>query len=296
MSKPSPARRLAIGTAQFGLPYGVANQTGQVSAAEGAAILSRGRAAGIDTIDTAIAYGDSEARLGAIGIAGWKVVTKLPAIPDLADIGEWVRDAVKESRRRLGTDRLHGLLLHRPGELLGPRGREIFGALAAVRDEGIVEKVGYSIYEPAELDSLAAAFPPDIVQAPFNAVNRSIVESGWARRLADAGAELHVRSIFLQGLLVMPSGARPPRFARWEGLWRAWEEWLARVDATALEACVAFALAHAGIDRVVVGVDAVSQLDEIVAATERRMAPADFPDAIRSDDPQLINPANWAAS
>ena len=74
--------KLALGTVQFGVPYGVANSTGQVPESEGSSILSYARTLGIDTLDTAIAYGESERRLGSIGVAGWNVITKLPEIPN----------------------------------------------------------------------------------------------------------------------------------------------------------------------------------------------------------------------
>ena len=88
--------KLALGTAQFGLPYGIANQIGRVSFGEGGAILRLARSAGIDTIDTAIAYGGSEDRLGEIGVTDWKVISKLPAVPEACpDIAAWVVGSVQ---------------------------------------------------------------------------------------------------------------------------------------------------------------------------------------------------------
>ena len=111
--------RLALGTVQFGLNYGIANQQGQVSHDEAKAILDHASAHGIDTLDAAIAYGNSEQRLGEIGVQHWQVVSKLPAIPEgCSDISQWVADSVKESLQRLKIKRLYGLLLHRPQQLL----------------------------------------------------------------------------------------------------------------------------------------------------------------------------------
>lgn len=75
------SRRLALGTAQFGMRYGVANRVGQVPAGEARRILERARTAGMDTLDTAAAYGASETLLGSVGVADWIVVTKLPPCP-----------------------------------------------------------------------------------------------------------------------------------------------------------------------------------------------------------------------
>lgn len=102
--------RLALGTVQFGLAYGVANRVGQPSEDSAAAIVAAARRAGIDTLDTAIAYGDSERRLGEIGVDGWRVVTKLPPMPaGTSDVGEWVRRSVDGSLARLGVTRAMGL-------------------------------------------------------------------------------------------------------------------------------------------------------------------------------------------
>ena len=98
--------RLALGTAQFGLSYGVANRGGQVDSRAVSAILARAAAAGVDTLDTAVSYGESEAVLGRAGVRGWKVVTKLPGLPpDVRDVAAWVDGQVRGSLDRLGTDR-----------------------------------------------------------------------------------------------------------------------------------------------------------------------------------------------
>src|SRR4051812_31651776 len=99
--------RLALGTVQFGLKYGVANQSGQVSAADIAAILTQARSAGLDTLDTAIGYGDSETRLGESGVQGWQVITKLPPLPaDISDVAGWIGSHLAASRQRLRIDAL----------------------------------------------------------------------------------------------------------------------------------------------------------------------------------------------
>ena len=118
--------RLALGTVQFGRSYGIANQAGQVSPDQVAKILGRASTAGIDTLDTAIGYGDSEAVLGQIGVGRWQVISKLPEIPaECQDVTSWVQTAVMSSLERLGISRLRGLLLHRPEQLLGSQGDEL---------------------------------------------------------------------------------------------------------------------------------------------------------------------------
>lgn len=286
---------LALGTVQFGLAYGVANRSGQTPVDEARAILQRARAHGIDTLDTAIAYGDSECRLGEIGVGHWRVVTKAPAVPDsCADAGAWLHDCVRGSLDRLRVPRLGGLLLHRSRDLLGPQGVAIYRAMREVKERGLAEKIGVSVYGPEELDALCPQFAFDLVQAPFNIVDRRLATSGWLTRLEQCGTEVHVRSAFLQGLLLMKSGDRPARFSRWQTLWHDWQRWLDETNLTPLQACLGFALSQPGIGRVVVGVDRDQQFAEILQSLDTgRVAP---PDTLSNVDPELINPLSWLSA
>ncbi len=288
-------RRLALGTVQFGLPYGVANRTGQVCSGEAAAIILQAKALGLDTLDTAMAYGDSETKLGEIGVSDWQVVTKLsPPKIENADIMKWMRDSVDACLQRLKTTHLRGVLLHRPQQLLEPHGDELYAALQQVKDEGKVEKIGISIYGPDELDALANIYSFDLVQAPYNIMDRRLVASGWLDRLQKTGTEVHIRSIFLQGLLLMKPAARPTRFSRWQALWQQWDQWLAKEKLTALQACLGFVFSEPSISRVIIGVQSLVQFHEIVENIGLSLNPP--PSNLFSDDIDLINPSRWNAT
>lgn len=285
--------RLALGTVQFGLPYGIANQNGQVTRPEAKAMLELAAANGIDTLDTAIAYGESETCLGEIGVRGFKLVTKLPAVPDsCADVSGWIQEQVSTSLGRLGIRALYGLLLHRPEQLLGSGGEELYQALQDLKNGGQVQKVGISIYAPSELEALIPQYRFDLVQAPFNLIDRRLHITGWLQRLKDESVEIHTRSAFLQGLLLMPRTAMPLKFAPWSGLWERWHKWLSDHDASAVQACLAFPLAFPAIDHIVVGADSVNQLGQIISAAASNV-PSDLPD-LSCDAESLINPARWS--
>jgi aryl-alcohol dehydrogenase-like predicted oxidoreductase len=287
--------RLAIGTVQFGLPYGVANTRGQVPPEDVAAILSEARAAGCDTVDTAMAYGEAETVLGAVGVDGWRVVTKLPPVPqDERDVTGWARRAMEQSLTRLRLGSVHGLLLHRPQEIFGPHGAALIAALDAIRAGGLAAHAGVSIWSPGELANLLQAFDFSLVQAPFNHFDRRLITSGWLAKLRDRRIELHVRSIFLQGLLLLPTEARPAAFTRWAPLFDARDQWLQSVSLSAVDAAVGDALAHAEIDRVVVGVETLEQWRQVqAAAASSRLCVS--PAALGTEDDELINPARWPA-
>lgn len=284
--------KLAIGTAQFGLGYGVANTSGRVPAGDVATILADARAAGCDTIDTAIAYGDAEAVLGDAGVSDFRIVSKLPAVPDdESDVGGWVRRAVEGALQRLRVSRLHGVLLHRPQQLLGERGRELAAALEQLKVAGLTTKVGVSAGSADELDAYSSSLDVDLVQVPFNLFDRRLLVGGRLDRLVRQGVEVHVRSVFLQGLLVMPPAQRPPAFDRWAAWLQQYDAWLQTSGVSAVAACLRDALAQPGIARVVVGVDGAAHWRGILAAADGP-APARLP-AFDSPDPDLINPLVW---
>ena len=284
--------RLALGTVQFGLDYGISNVIGRTSLEESEKILFAANRASVDTIDTAMNYGSSESVLGSIGVGGWKIITKLPSIPDgCVDIYQWVENNINDSLNRLGKDRLDGLLLHNPSQIFEEFGPKILDALSSAQRSGVVNKIGVSIYSPEDLIDIYNIFRPDIVQAPFNLVDRKLVNSGWLNRLTSDGVEVHTRSTFLQGLLLMKEpGAY---FEPWRNLLTFWRSWLQdNPKISPVTACLAYPLSFSGISRVIIGVNCLSQFNEIISALSKIKEIKNFP-AISSCDPNLINPAKW---
>lgn len=286
--------RIALGTAQFGMAYGIANQGGQVRRQEASEILSQCLLAGLDTLDTAMGYGDCEQRLGEIGVEEWCIISKLPAFPDSCpDPSGWAREMVSASLSRLRVTRLYGLLLHCPQQLMGPNGHALFSAIDDLKQDGLVEKIGISIYSPQELDDLLPSYGFEIVQAPLNVLDNRLITSGWLARLKDAQIEVHARSVFLQGLLLMADADRPERFRKWQHHWGMFDEWRAGSGLSALQACVGYVLSNPHLDRIVAGVETLSQMREILSVSVADFPP--LPVGLSSEDLDLINPSRWNA-
>ncbi len=285
-------QRLALGTVQFGLKYGVANLGGKISLDSARHILRNAREVGISTIDTAIAYGDSEQRLGEIGLGDLRVITKLPGIPnDCSNIPNWIYKSVHESLSRLKVGRLAGLLLHKPLEILSPFGDQLYASLQQLKQDGIVEQIGISIYEPSELDAVCNRYRFDVVQAPFNILDRRLIESDWMYRLHGEGIELHARSVFLQGLLLMRSVDRPMYFSQWQSLWEKWDRWFEINDTDPLAACLGYVLSFPQIKKIIVGVDHLEHFTSILTSINREKV--DWPTDIFCEDAKLLNPSQW---
>lgn len=284
--------KIALGTVQFGLEYGVANTKGRVPEETAQEILGLARELGVDTLDTAAAYGTSEEVLGRTGVDAFKVISKVPpGTEHLEKPANWVKRCIDQSLSNLRCDSLYGLLLHRPLDLLQSNGRELYDALVDIKRQGLAEKIGISVYGPDDLEKLAA-FDFDLVQAPMNILDRRLKNSGWLEKLSKQGTEVHIRSAFLQGLLLMPAAQRPEYFKPWRSLFTEYDAWVAVQQLTPLQACLGYLNGHPEINKIVVGVDTPEQLREIVSAA--KTPTPTLPDNIQTSDLNLINPGLWA--
>jgi aryl-alcohol dehydrogenase-like predicted oxidoreductase len=285
-----PATKLALGTAQFGLDYGVFNRTGaRVADDVAAGILAYAAANGIDTLDTARAYGESEAVLGRVRAGErFRIVTKIPALRGGGLVA--ASGAFNDSLAALGVSSVAGLMFHDADDLLGPDGPELWKFAETLRDRAKVDRIGVSIYAPEQIFEIIDRFPPDIVQLPYNVFDQRFACSGALDRLADANIEVHARSVFLQGLALADPAALPSRFERFRSE-------LERLDAACREwgaDRITYALAHVLMDRrisrAVVGCESQIQLAGIVTAASNPIIKTRFSP---SKDMVLIDPREW---
>ena len=287
--------KIALGTAQFGLPYGISNTHGQVNRAEMDEIWQVARDANITMLDTAIAYGNSEENIGATESVGFDIVTKLPPLPDAeTPVTEWVQRQIENSLSKLKRNSVYGLLLHNPADLLAANGEELLAALVNLKRDGLIKKFGVSIYSPTELDSLFSQIPkikPDIVQAPLNVIDQSIASSGWLTRLSEMNVEIHVRSVFLQGLLLQQPNERAAGFSRWTSVFAQFDSWSSAQQMSALTACLGHVFSYPEVSKIIIGVTSANELRQIVTASSGDHVRA--PQSLQVTDVDLIQPMNW---
>lgn len=221
--------QLCLGTAQFGLAYGITNNNGQVSEAEVGQLLFEADNAGICWLDTAQAYGNAEEVLGRQLPANhcFHFISKLPAQPQpmfsAQDVEAWDQ-AFHESCQRLGVQSLDALLLHAPADLSKPGGQHLEAWLLSLRQQGLVQRVGVSVYSANDLDGVNPALL-DLVQLPLSLYDQRALLDGTLTRLRARGTAIHARSLFLQGLLLTPTSQ-----------WPAWVSAEVRAHQQALEA------------------------------------------------------------
>jgi aryl-alcohol dehydrogenase-like predicted oxidoreductase len=285
--------RLALGTAQFGLKYGVTNNIGKVKESMAAEILKIAKDNDIKTLDTAIGYGVSESVLGNKNINSFDIISKIPPLKNNTDIESWVNFEVEASLERLSQKFLHGILLHNPDDLFSISGYALYKSMLKLKEKGLVKNIGISVYSPHQLEKIFLEYKYgfDIVQAPLNIIDRRMHDSGWITKLNEMRVKVHIRSVFLQGLLLLKKEDIPVKFKKWENIWNNWEQYIQVNNISPIEACLSYPLSLSNVDKVIVGVQNPSQLDQIINAS-KIIIDQNLPN-IQSDDNNLINPSNW---
>lgn len=291
--------KLALGTVQFGLRYGVANTAGQPAEAEVAAILRRAAAVGVQVVDTACLYGESESVLGRTLPAdhGFHIVTKTPKFAGMDGISAVasLEVAFAASCARLRVQGVYGLLAHDANDLLGAQGEQIWQAMAALRAAGRVSRIGASVYNGAQIDALLQRYPLGLIQLPLSLLDQRLLQGGQLDRLSERNVEVHARSAFLQGALLMSPEALPPHLA---GLRPYLQQIASRADALdiqPLQAALRFVAGLPQVSAVVCGVDTTAHFDELVVAIERMEPALSATDAAACacSDAQLLDPSQW---
>jgi aryl-alcohol dehydrogenase-like predicted oxidoreductase len=287
------ASRLALGSAQFGSSYGVTNFEGVPSEFELAQLLEIARENGIDVVDTAPVYGNSEERLGRIGLNGMKIITKISGLSSVPtdQIPRWMVEQVGRSLDRLRLSSLYSVLLHDQDALQSAQYEQIVEGLHQIVKQGLSSKVGLSVYYPEELMRQRELLEGALVQVPANLFDRRFLGLAVQPPAVPAELEVHARSAFLQGLLLQAPCDLPPRFRRWLPLFTSFSNWCELHSTDRMTACLAIFAQYPRIKRIVVGVARASQLLEILSAFARSLNTPVFPGC--TDDEDLLIPMKW---
>jgi len=277
--------KIALGTVQFGLDYGVSNLSGQVAINDVKKILDVARDNGINTLDTAPGYGNSEKVLGKVGISDYQIVTKTISLNDDADK---VIDGFHKSLKNLNTDQVKGLLIHNIDDIKNKQFTILFSKLNRLKEEGLINKIGFSTYTPEQVNFLLVNFDFDLIQLPFNVFDARLTEGGQLTALKNQGVEIHARSVFLQGVLLNFDNLSD-YFLTWQKQFEDYQKIVKESGQSLLEYALNFALNTQELDEILVGVDNVNQLTDIVSASKLDTSLKAF----SINDINLLNPSLW---
>ncbi len=291
------ASKLGLGTVQWGLSYGIANQQGMTAPETVKAILAEAKRCGVRVLDTASLYGDAETVLGANSLDVFRVITKTPRFSTPFISSDQARDLVNafhQSLNRLSRDRIYGLLVHHAEDLIAPGGEKLIATMRDLKKQGLVEKIGVSVYEGDQVDAVLEIFKPDIVQLPISVLDQRMLLGGQLERLKQYGVEVHARSVFLQGLLLMSLDAVPKYFDPIRPLLARWRAATESQGMTPVQAALAFVRDLQHVDTVLVGVENAQQFR---ACVQDFSGHARFDAAtLACNDPAFVNPTRWKVS
>lgn len=292
--------KLGLGTVQFGLDYGISNSAGRTPPREVRAILELAAAEGVRVLDTAPAYGRSEEVLGQSMSAAddFAIVTKTPEFHGgtiTASHADLLRRTFGESLRKLRRPRLYGLLAHHADDLLAPGGERLMQAMLELKQQGLVSKVGASVYNGLQIDAIMQRHAIDLVQLPLSVLDQRLLASGHLRKLKQAGVEVHARSVFLQGLLLMPVANLPRYFDPLRSHLANYHAYLEAAGIPPMRAALDFALGLAEVDHVILGVNSRLQLQEILSQQAGGGTVADWR-RFAFGDAAMLDPSQWRLS
>ncbi len=286
--------KIALGTVQFGVDYGINNKRGKIHPGEVFKILDKAAKAGIDTLDTAHSYGDSERVIGDFIRAGensFKIVSKLP----VHATGK-VEEIFKDSLDRLGVPVLYGYLVHSFEAY--KKDERVWGELEELRAKGRVKKIGFSLYLPSELEGLLQKnLVIDTIQIPFSVFDQRF--GAYLPEMKKRGIEIHARSVFLQGLVFKDSAELDGYFEKISDKIESLNSLSAKCGISIASLCINFATANKYIDKVVIGVDSLENLIEIINVSQDQFLPGDVIFEIlnmRIDDENILLPFKWKLS
>ena len=283
--------KIIIGSAQFGLNYGIANNFKKVDANKVKNILNLAYLNKINTIDTATAYGSSEKILGKFIKSNFIINSKLPFLYDVAKYSsQLLKSSIDESLNKLQIKSLNCLFIHSSKDVLSLKETNFLKDLNDLRNKGLFKKVGLSIYSPNELEKIWSFFKPDIVQVPYNILDQRIVQSGWMEKLKDSQVEVHTRSTFLQGVLLNKDFIYNKFFSKWYSLLNKWFLWCENNNMSLLDVALAMPINNKNINKVVIGINSELQLKQIIKSLSKNIL--EVPN-IKCDDENLLNPSNW---
>lgn len=291
--------QLCLGTAQFGLPYGITNHRGQVSEDDVSIILKQAAAAGIQRLDTAMAYGNAEAVLGRALAPGhpFALISKFPSQTQSsfseADVCIW-EQSLRNSLEHLGCEQLDALLLHAPADLLKPGAHHLHSWLLSLRQRGVVRRLGVSIYAASDLVALPSELL-DLVQLPLSLYDQRLLRDDTITHLRSQGTAIHARSLYLQGLLLQksedwPSWTTPSVRSQHQRL----EELADRRNCRLLDLALGFARQQTNLEAVVLGLCSERELQDLLHAWQQQnpWQPDEW-QGWSIDDPSLLDPRIW---
>ena len=284
--------KIILGSANFDQIYGIKKNF--IKKSEIKKLFDLALKNKIKTIDTSPLYNKSEKIIGLLNNNRFKIISKIPKPPKnikRENIKKWLKQNVMISLKNLKIKKFECLLLHNANSLLCKNGDEIYKGIRNMKINGFTSKIGVSIYDFNVLDKILKKFKFNLIQAPFNILDQRLVEKGWLKKLKKRKIEVHARSIFLQGILLLKHNQLPKKLIKFSKKLMVWENWLKKNKFSSLQVCLSFVLNQRQLDGIVVGYNNTNQLNQILKLKQIKNN-FSLPN-LNIKDKKLIDPREW---
>ena len=283
--------KFVLGTASFDSNYGIANRKMRTIEANCIDILTQAKVLKIESLDTAPNYGDAESLIGEFH-SNYKPFNVYSKISDLSSLStKNVTNQIHKSLDLLKIEKFAGLLFHK-SEFLDIESENVTNKLISeILSSGLATKVGVSVYQESEIQRISKKFPDiKLFQVPENVMDRRLLNSRTIYSLFEQGVEFHVRSIFLQGLLLSDVEELPDSFNQSLIGLRQLKNYCEDQKITIIDLCLNYINQINWASKIVIGVNSMDQLSEIVNFRRKEIdlnaLPKSFPDSI-------LDPRKW---
>lgn len=284
-----------LGSAQWGMNYGISNTFGKTSKKEVNLILKKAIKYNIKYIDTAPIYGSSEIVIGDELLSKYfNIGSKIPEIKQKRitklEITK-IEKIMRKSLRNLKKDKFDYLLMHNPSDCFKNGGEKLLEFLCKAKELGLTKKIGFSAYDEKEIEKIMSIFSPDLIQLPVNIFDQRLINNGTLKYLKDSGIEIHSRSVFLQGLLLLNPYNLPVYFEKWKKYFIDWFEYCKEKEVKPQHLALKFCLENKLIDKVIIGIQNSFQLEELFEI--KKIELINEQNLFSINDENLLNPSKW---
>ncbi len=278
--------KVILGVTQFGLNYGLLNQHNLNKKKKLKQILKYSKKKGINSLYTSPYYGNANKFLASENLNNFTIYIKFKS-QDL-----FKKNFSKEIKKIKKKLKKNDLILMLDGfEKLKKREKlKIYNILLDLKKDKKINRFGYSIYSFINLKKICHEFKPNILQCPYNVIDRRLEEKKLLQFLKINKIEIHVRSIFLQGLLILHYSKHSSKFSKWKKIFKKFHDQIQYYKISNLDGCLNFIEKNKYIDKILLGVDNIDQLQEICSF--KYNGKVKFP-KIYVKDERLINPSKW---
>ncbi len=257
-------KKLSIGTANFSKNYGRVSNS-KISLSEIKKILLFSEKKKINFLDTALNYKNT-GTLENFKINKWNIITKINC--NISNKKKYLINL----KKKLNISNFYCVLIHLKNEkeILSKKNINFYNLLADLKKKEVIKKIGFSVYSPLDVKLILKHFEIDLLQCPINIFDTRLIDQDLLKKIKKKKVEIHARSVFLQGALLKDFDDLPINFKPWKNIFKIWDDYVKNLNVSKLEACIGFVKQFKEIDKIIVGIENVKQLNQIYTALNKK--------------------------